>query len=197
MIEGAYPSSPFLMTSTPELEISGLVAGALRVDRARLAAYPPEAQVPDIGALVRGKKGRGVRLSALAGRAGLDPRARFVNIASIDPAFAVSVPIGEVLEQGVVLYEVDGAPIAPEKGGPFRLVVCGHSDECVHVKGLARLEFAAASGRDTRPKDDAEHRALHERARAAAANSTAPNSTAPTSTAPNSTPHTHPRGSKD
>jgi hypothetical protein len=41
--------------------------------------------------------------------------------------------------------------------------VPGHADECVNVKGLASLEFSADPGRDTRPKDDAEHALLHAR----------------------------------
>jgi hypothetical protein len=39
----------------------------------------------------------------------------------------------------------------------------GHADECVHVEYVARLELSDRPGRDTRPKDDAEHAKLHKK----------------------------------
>jgi 2-dehydropantoate 2-reductase len=150
------------MTSSLRLAVSGALLGpALSLDACDLAAFPAADQVPDVGALVPGRTGRGVRLAALLARARPSAEARWLSAASQDPAFAVSVPLEEVREQGIVVYEQDGAPLAPEKGGPFRLLVRGHPDECVNVKQLARLELAAARGRDTRPADDAEHAALH------------------------------------
>ena len=152
------------MNERRSLEITGSIQnGPVVLDYQALAAFPASAQVPDVGALVPGRKGRGVRLSAIVARVAPRPSARFVNIQSADPKFAVSVPISDVLEQGIVVYELDGAPLAADKGGPFRLLVCGHDDECVNVKQLARLELADLRGRDTRPADDAEHRALHAR----------------------------------
>lgn len=150
------------MDETPRLHLTGsLLSGPASFRAADLAALPPAAQVPDVGALVPGRKGRGVRLAALLEHARPAPAARYLNIASRDPAFAVSVPLDEVRAEGIVVFELDGAPLAPAKGGPFRLLVCGHPDECLNVKELARLELSPDPGRDTRPKDDAEHAALH------------------------------------
>jgi len=144
------------------LHLTGsLLAGPASFRAADLAALPSAAQVPDVGALVPGRKGRGVRHAALRERAVPAPPARYLNIASRDPAFAVSVPLDEVRAQGIVVYELDGAPLEPSKGGPFRLLVSGHPDECLNVKQLARLELSPTPGRDTRPTDDAEHAALH------------------------------------
>lgn len=149
---------------TPRLTVAGTLEGpALALDARDLAALPSAAQVPDVGLLVPGRKGRGVRLSALLERARPARAARWLNIASLDPGFAVSVPIDEVRAEGIVVYELDGAALAREKGGPFRLLVCGHPDECLNVKQLARLELSATPGRDTRPKDDVEHAALHKK----------------------------------
>ena len=138
-----------------------LELGPLLLGREDLAALPPLAQVPDVGALVTGRKGRGVRLAALLELARPTAVARYLNIASRDPSFAVSVPLDEVRANGIVVYELDGAPLAASKGGPFRLLVAGHPDECLNVKELARLELSPDPGRDTRPVDDAEHAALH------------------------------------
>jgi DMSO/TMAO reductase YedYZ molybdopterin-dependent catalytic subunit len=148
--------------NAPELEVSGLVAsGSTAFTFDDLAAMPRDAQVLDVSRVMPGRQGAGVKLSALLARAGIERDARHVHIASIDPKFAVSLPIDEIATSGIILYCVGGAPIDASKGGPFRLLVPGHADECVHVKGVAKLHLAAAPGRDTRPKDDAEHAKLH------------------------------------
>lgn len=155
------------MNERRSLEITGSIqSGPFTLDHQALADFPSSAHVPDVGALVAGRKGSAVRLAAIVARARPLASARFVNIQSVDPKFAVSVPIDEVLEHGLVVYAVDGAPLAADKGGPFRLLVCGHDDECVNVKQLARLEFAEVRGRDTRPTNDEEHQKLHAKKRA-------------------------------
>jgi len=151
---------------TTTLEIAGgSRSDALRLAASDLAALPSAEQVADVGVLVPGRKGRAVRLSAIVAFAQPPSTARYVNISSRDPAFAVSVPLDEVRAHGLVVYEVDGRPLDPAKGGPFRLLVQGHPDECVNVKELVRLEFSDRPGRDTRPKDDAEHQALHRKSK--------------------------------
>jgi 2-dehydropantoate 2-reductase len=150
------------MSVQPRLVISGgPLAGELALTHADLQAFPAADQVADVAALAPGRRGRAVRLAALLARVRAPADAAWLDVASSDPAFAVSVPLSEVRQAGLVVYELDGAPLPPSKGGPFRLLVPGHADECVHVKGLARLECARTRGRDTRPKDDAEHAALH------------------------------------
>jgi len=122
------------------------------------SALPESAQVPDVSALVPGKAGRGVRLAAMLPKA---PRpGSYLHVSSSDPSFAVSLPFAEAAG-AIVVYSLDGAPLPEKKGGPFRLLVPGHADECVHVKQLASLEISDRPGRDTRPKDDAAHEALH------------------------------------
>ncbi|MFN0006280.1 MAG: molybdopterin-dependent oxidoreductase [Planctomycetota bacterium] len=129
---------------------------AISVTAEDCAALPESVQVPDVSALVPGRAGRGVRLSALLPRA----PGRYLLVASSDPAFAISIPLAEA-SNAIVVYSLDGAPLPEKKGGPFRLLVPGHPDECVHVKQLASLEISDRPGRDTRPKDDAAHEALH------------------------------------
>lgn len=168
---GAAAVDPVAAAPAPRLVVDGLVRGThtrpgvVAFDRASLARLPESAQVPDVGRLVRGKVGRGVRFHALATAAGADPRAAHVHLASADPRFAISVPLSEVLANALVVYELDGLDLPESKGGPFRFLACGHPDECVHVKGLSQITLSDRPGRDTRPRDDAEHRALHERAR--------------------------------
>lgn len=152
------------MSDHDVLRIEGLVAsGGLALDRAALGRLG--GQVEDVGVLVRGKQGRGVRLAALLEHAGIAGEARHLLVESSDPSFAISVPLDEV-RSAVVVYELGGAPLPAAKGGPFRLLVPGHPDECVHVKELACLRLDATPGRDTRPADDEAHRELHARAKA-------------------------------
>lgn len=139
----------------------------LRIERTTLsydvlARWPEGDQVADVSAIVAGRAGRAVRLSALLARAGASKSARFLHIASKDPAFAVSLPIEEA-KGALVVYALGDAPLPESKGGPFRLLVPGHADECVHVKQLASIDLSDHPGRDTRPKDDAEHQKLHQK----------------------------------
>lgn len=151
---------------THPLEIAGLVRGGRAAfDRSQLRALDAASQIEDVGTLVAGKRGRGIKLAAIARAAGADPKAAHVHILSSEHDFQVSVPIGEVLDHAVVVYELDGQALPAEKGGPFRLLACGHPDECVSVKALQKISFLAVPGVDTRPKNDEEHRRLHERSR--------------------------------
>lgn len=150
------------MTSTSRLELTGLIAsGPLQIGVADLDAMPGEAQIADVGQLMPGRQGRGVRLSALLARARPRREARYVHVTSADPAFAVSLGLEEVVLTGIVVYGSTEGPLDKSKGGPFRLLIPNHPDECVNVKGIIRLHVAANPGRDTRPKDDAEHAKLH------------------------------------
>jgi hypothetical protein len=126
------------------------------------ARLPVSDQVADVAALVPGRAGKAVRLSALLQRAGAEPSPRFLHIASKDPAFAVSLPVDEA-KGALVVYALGDAPLPEAKGGPFRLLVPGHADECVHVKQLASIDLSDRPGRDTRPRDDAEHQKLHQK----------------------------------
>jgi len=143
-----------------ERRMTGAAGGGSEFRREECSRLPAEHQVPDVSALVPGRSGNAVRLAALLERAGGAEGARFLNIASKDPSFAISIPIEEA-EAALVVYGLEGTPLPESKGGPFRLLIPGHADECVNVKQLARIEISDRPGRDTRPKDDEEHAKLH------------------------------------
>lgn len=66
---------------------------------------------------------QGVSVDTLLGQVRLDPRAAFV-VAFCDGGYTTNVPIGDLTgERAFVAYEYDGQPLAPEHGGPARLVV--------------------------------------------------------------------------
>lgn len=151
------------MSADPVLELVSPSGARRRWTRAELALLPVDAQVPDVGVHVPGKQGRAVRLEALSGAL---PSAGFLNVRSSQAGFAVSLRLAELPRGALIVYELDGAALPPAKGGPFRLLVPGHADECVHVKSIAELELSNARGPDTRPADDEAHRALHAKKKA-------------------------------
>ena len=68
---------------------------------------------------------RGVSVDTLLEGVELDPRAAFV-IAYSDGGYTTNLPLSDVLNnQAFVTWEYDGKPLAPEHGGPARLVVPG------------------------------------------------------------------------
>ncbi len=65
----------------------------------------------------------GLSLAALLERAGALPGARFVRFAD-ERGYDTSVPLAAALAPDALLaYEHDGAPLAPEHGGPLRAVI--------------------------------------------------------------------------
>jgi DMSO/TMAO reductase YedYZ molybdopterin-dependent catalytic subunit len=66
---------------------------------------------------------RGVSVDTLLEAIDLKPEAAFA-IAYSDGGYTTNLPIADVLnDQAFVAYEYDGKPLAPEHGGPARLVV--------------------------------------------------------------------------
>jgi len=66
---------------------------------------------------------RGVSVDILLEHVELDRRAGFVS-AFADGGYTTNVPLPDLINgQAFVAYEYDGKPLAPEHGGPARLVV--------------------------------------------------------------------------
>ncbi|MEW6248175.1 MAG: 2-dehydropantoate 2-reductase [Nitrospirota bacterium] len=133
------------------LRIDGAVLQPVMLDRASLAALPAEHHIHDLSALLPGTKGKGIRVKGLLDVPALAVDADHVTFHSQDGQFAASLTLAQAIEHGVLVYEVDGAPLPASKGGPFRLVVPGLGDLCANVKGVARIELTRGPGRDTRP----------------------------------------------
>jgi DMSO/TMAO reductase YedYZ molybdopterin-dependent catalytic subunit len=68
-------------------------------------------------------KWRGVSFDVLLESARVDPAAAYV-MAFSDGDYTTNIPLAELVKgQAFVAYEFDGKPLAPEHGGPARLVV--------------------------------------------------------------------------
>ena len=84
---------------------------------------------------------RGVRVSEIAKRAGLDPRVRFVEYRSFDSGYWSSWDLGSSLHpQTLLAYEFNGRMLYPDHGAPLRLysaVKLGYKN----VKYLTEVNF--------------------------------------------------------
>lgn len=131
---------------------SGEIA-ALELTHEQLFDAPAADQVPDIGALIPGRRGRGVRFTWIASLASPGDELVFVTLESTDGRFSATLTREEMAE--AVLVHADGdRPFGPEDGGPFRLYIPGATDRCGNVKHLGRVGFSSRPGADTRPPEE-------------------------------------------
>lgn len=156
------------MNEAVVLTIDGLVEKPLSLSFADLDALPVSARVPDVSRFHPKRRGDGVALEALLDRAGVRPEANYVTLHAERDDFHVSVPLGPVRDQGIVVYRLGEGRLGIDDGGPIRFLirdpsVChtGELDECANVKYLSRIELSTRRGLDTRPETEAEHEALH------------------------------------
>jgi DMSO/TMAO reductase YedYZ molybdopterin-dependent catalytic subunit len=113
------------------------------------AGDPTDAK--DAKRLIGNVRWGGVDLAALLASCGVLPEANYLWAYGADSGsyrdlpsgrFWKDMPLGRLSEGGVLLaYELDGAPLAPERGFPVRLVIPGYYGTN-DVKWLCRLELA-------------------------------------------------------
>jgi DMSO/TMAO reductase YedYZ molybdopterin-dependent catalytic subunit len=131
--------------------IQGLVREPITWTWDELMALPNREWVVDISCVTKWTKldmrWRGVSIDTLLEHVELEPTAAFV-IAYSDGGYTTNLPIGDVLNnQAFVAWEYDGKPLAPEHGGPARLVVPGRYfwKSAKWVRGI-RIEANDAPG---------------------------------------------------
>ena len=135
------------------LELIGLGIGRLRFDSSSFAQFPTEFQVEDIGSVMPGMQGKGIRVAGLFELANLKTNADHVTFVSQDGQYSSSLTLSQAKKFGILVYGVDGGPLPFEKGGPFRLVTPGLGDLCANVKNVGQIKISAGPGKDTRPED--------------------------------------------
>src|SRR3954452_2877237 len=106
-------------------DISGEVGHDAGWTWPEFAALPSETFTVDIHCVTKWSKfdttWTGVSLDRLL--EGLEPRGEFI-LAWCDGGYTTNLPLGEVTGgKAWVVYEYDGQPLAPEHGGPARLLV--------------------------------------------------------------------------
>jgi DMSO/TMAO reductase YedYZ molybdopterin-dependent catalytic subunit len=159
------------MSDSPVLlRVEGAVEHPLSVTFEDLERVPEVDRVVDVSRFQPSRRGDGVTLDSLLARAVPSRDATHVTLHAYRDDFHVSIPVEVIRGQGVVVYRVGDGPLAPEQGGPVRLLIrdpsschTGELDDCANVKYLSRIELTTRRGVDTRPLDEEAHRALHER----------------------------------
>jgi hypothetical protein len=148
-----------------QLRIEGEVQHARTLSFADLTALPD--QVADIGALIPGREGGGVRLRSILAAVEVLPTAMHITIASSDGKFSASVPL-DAVQDAIVAYRLGSGPLPQTKGGPIRFLIpnveqcaIGGVDACANVKFVKLMRLSRSPGEDTRPTSAASHDELH------------------------------------
>jgi DMSO/TMAO reductase YedYZ molybdopterin-dependent catalytic subunit len=107
--------------------IEGLVRAPVRWTWAEFQALPARTFVADIHCVTKWSKldthWVGVGVDTLLEHVDLDPAARFVTAFTTE-GYTTNLPLPEIQgDQAFVAYTYEGQPLAPEHGGPARLVV--------------------------------------------------------------------------
>jgi DMSO/TMAO reductase YedYZ molybdopterin-dependent catalytic subunit len=151
---GQYPVQGFPVLSagptphTPldrwDLSLVGEVDAPKRWRWQELLQLPAETITRDIHCVTKWSKldttWKGVAIDTLL--AGVETSAEFV-VAQCDGGYTANLPLEDVTGgRAWVVYEYDGAPLAPEHGGPARLLV-PHLYFWKSAKWLRRLELVA------------------------------------------------------
>jgi 2-dehydropantoate 2-reductase len=136
-------------TGPGRIRIEGAVVQPVSLDRTAIAALPAEHHV-DVATVMPGMKGRGIRLNGLLDVPALAVDADHVTVHSSGDSYSVCLTLQQAREHGILIYELDGAPLEESSGGPFRLITPGLGDLCANVKRVERMEVTKGPGRDTR-----------------------------------------------
>ncbi len=131
------------------IRIEGAVVQPVSFDRTAIAALPAEHYL-DVSTVMPDMKGRGIRLKGLLDIPALAIDADHVAFHAVDGKYSACLTLQQAREYGVLVFELDGAPLPDAKGGPFRLITPGLGDLCANVKGVGRIEITKGPGRDTR-----------------------------------------------
>jgi DMSO/TMAO reductase YedYZ molybdopterin-dependent catalytic subunit len=99
----------------------------LRRSWSELLALPTSEVVVDIHCVTKwsklGTRWKGVSFDALLEAAGVDAPAPYVT-AMCDGGYTTNLPVADLRGgKGMIAYQYNGAPLAPEHGGPARLLV--------------------------------------------------------------------------
>lgn len=157
------------MINENSLRVDGLVERALTLNFEELSALPEPEQVRDVRRLGAKRGGDAIGLSTILRLAGASSEAQYITLHAAADDFHASIPLSAVQDSAVVIYRLNGAPLAAFAGGPFRFFIpnpaacrTAEIDECANVKFVDRIELTRERGFDNRPTDESEHAKLHQ-----------------------------------
>jgi G3E family GTPase len=108
------------------------------VGREELVALP--GGVADVASLIPKRSGAAARVSSLLDAHG-GPKTGSAVVCAADGFASEPVPL-PALRAGLLVHTLNGAALAPEQGGPYRLLIpegAGAPSACANVKGVVRI----------------------------------------------------------
>ncbi len=157
------------------LKVDGEVESAVELSFTDLQAMPESVQVIDVTRFNAKRPGDGITLKGLVEQVKPTDAAPYLTLHASADDFAASIPLDAVLDEGIIVYRLNGEPLPFDKGGPVRFLIpnpaachTAELDDCANVKFVDRIEFTAGKGRDTRPESENEHEELHRKEQEAA-----------------------------
>lgn len=142
--------------SAATIKIEGAVHKPRSFTRVELGTLPADGQMADVSTIASNRRGEAVRLECLLSESEPDDTATHVTLHSVD-GFSASIPLADIRESGLIIFQVDGETVPDSAGGPFRFLIPNAAecrtadlDACANVKHLARIELTAGKGADTR-----------------------------------------------
>ena len=122
-----YAGVPRVDLATWRFEVAGEVAHPLQLSHSEFLALPKVTIISDFHCVTGwsrfDNRWEGVGCKEIASRCAPLASARFVTISSEDN-YTTSLPLEQLLDDDVLLaYAHDGKQLAPEHGGPLRLIV--------------------------------------------------------------------------
>lgn len=142
--------------TTSGLTIAGQVSAATTLTYDDLNQLPAAALITDVSTLEPGRQGRAATLRALLDLVGPAESATHLTLHS-DDGFSASLPLADVRDRGLVIFDIHGAPVDRSFGGPFRFLIPNAAecrtadvDACANVKHLVQIDVTEGPGTDTR-----------------------------------------------
>jgi 2-dehydropantoate 2-reductase len=134
-------------------ELVGTEVKPLSVNESVLSSLPSEFHIEDLGVVMPGMRGKGIKVEGLLNLATFASNADHVTFISHDGQYSASLTLDQAKNYGIVAYQVDGESLPVQNGGPFRLVTPGLGDLCANVKNIGVIKVTAGPGSDTRPEE--------------------------------------------
>jgi DMSO/TMAO reductase YedYZ molybdopterin-dependent catalytic subunit len=127
------------------LWVHGRVASPQELTAEDLALLPPPAEP------VAGVVGSAAAAGDVLARAEPDREATHCTVIAAGGSYRASIPLADLQAGGWLSYAVDGRPVPPEAGGPYRLIVAGGATLCWNVKQVAELKVTVGAEPDDVP----------------------------------------------
>lgn len=132
------------------LKVDGAVEIVQELRYDELNLVPSKFHVLDVGKIIAGMRGEGALVDALLEKAKPQPSATHLTFHASD-GFAASVPLGDVVGKGIIVYKLEGKPLPKKFGWPTRVMIPKGPSECANVKSVVRIELTVGKGKDTTP----------------------------------------------